>query len=118
MGKRQLTSETNAAGFLKIWAQLESVRLEAEALDKLALAPWRIWLGNTNATLTNSPASLLRPLLDDVIQQESYFEVRREATNLPAEFAFAVHLDPQRAALWRSNLTTVLESVNRRQSDA
>lgn len=110
LGKKQLATETNAANFMKIWDEPESAKVESQTLDKLALAPWRLGLGNTNATLTNTPARLLRPLLDDLVQQESYLEVRQPA-NPPGELALAVRFDAQRTALWETNLAAVLESL-------
>src|SRR5688572_33427987 len=42
LGKKRLAAETNAAHFMSIWDLPESARLEAQTLDKLALAPWRL----------------------------------------------------------------------------
>jgi hypothetical protein len=53
-----------------------------------------------------------RPLLDDLVNQESYLEVR-QATNQPATLALAIRLDAQRAALWQTNLAAALESLTR-----
>jgi hypothetical protein len=50
-----------------------------------------------------------RPLLDDLVSEESYLEVR-QATNQPGTLALAIRLDAQRAALWQTNLATALES--------
>src|SRR5438445_8904187 len=46
LGKKRLAAETNAATFLEIWNLPESARLEAQTLDKLALAPWHPWTTN------------------------------------------------------------------------
>ncbi len=231
LGKKRLAAETNAAGLMAVWNLPESANLEAQALDKLASAPWGLPRTNAAAasaqspvgspqrggdtapypplvttnppspgieqpaasiqdpgsritnpasrppshsltdslthsltnslthsltnslthsltdslthsltdslthsltdslthSLTNSltqppahspapiaplspPASLLRPLLDDLVQQESYLEVR-QATNGPAELAFAIRLTDERARLWETNLAAVLESL-------
>jgi hypothetical protein len=108
LGKKQIAAATNSAGFMKIWNEPESAKLEAQTLDKLSTAPWRLF---PHVATTNSAAApLLRSLLDDCIQQESYLEVR-QATNQPGELAFAIRLDAGRAALWKTNLAAVLESL-------
>ena len=60
--------------------------------------------------VTNAPASLLRPLLDDLLQEECYLEVC-QPTNQPGQLAFAIKLDDARAALWQTNLAAVLASL-------
>jgi hypothetical protein len=109
MGKRNISADTNAAKLLKIWNLPESVRLEAQTLDKLSLAPWRLLGGETNQSSTN----LLRPLLDDLANEESYVEVRRATNSSKAadEMVLAIHLDRQRAVLWQTNLAAALESL-------
>jgi len=110
LGKKRLAGETNAAHFMSIWNLPESAKLEAQTLDKLAVAPWRLLLGDTNLTVTNTPASLLRPLLDDLVQEESYLELRHP-TNQPGALAFAIRLSAERAALWETNLASVIGAV-------
>ncbi|HVM50482.1 MAG TPA: hypothetical protein VMU04_20825 [Candidatus Acidoferrum sp.] len=63
-----------------------------------------------DARLLTGPAAQLRPLLDDLLQQESFLEVR-EATNLPGVLIFAIHLSDPRARLWETNLAAVLEGL-------
>src|SRR5262249_21205635 len=106
-------SETNAAYFMSIWNMAESGKLEAQTLDKLATAPWRLILkqrGGTNAQTPIAASPALRPLLDDLVQEESYIEVH-QPTNQPAELALAIHVDDSRAALWQKNLAEVVESM-------
>src|ERR1051326_1488744 len=83
LGKKRLAAETNAAHFMEIWKLPESAALEKQFLDKWAVAltaPNWDWSapGYTNheSLVTNPLPSLLRPLLDDLIQQECYLEVR------------------------------------------
>jgi hypothetical protein len=118
IGKKQLAADTNSATVMGIWALPESVKLEAQLLDKLALAPWPAALTNLPYPVTNYPALVashpnparVRPLLDDLLHEESYLEVRTP-TNRPAEAAFAIRLSAARAALWESNLAAVVESA-------
>lgn len=110
LGKARLASEANATNFMAIWGSPASAKLEAQTLDKLATAPWRLL--HAAAPLSNAPVALFRPLLNDLIQAESYLEVRA-ATNQPGEMAFAIRLAASRAALWQSNLPIVLKSIFR-----
>ena len=108
LGKKQIAAETNSTGLMRIWNEPESARLETQTLDKLSTAPWRLF--PHVATTNTAAAPLLRSLLDDCVQQESYLEIRC-ATNQPGELAFAIRLDAGRAALWKTNLAAVLESL-------
>jgi hypothetical protein len=117
LGMKRLGTDPNAAGFLKIWGLPETQNLKASTLDKLAVAPWSLSRTNLPPAVTNfaalvranASASLLRPLLDDLVQHEFYLEVR-ESTSQPAHLALAVRLDPGRASIWETNLGTVMET--------
>jgi hypothetical protein len=64
---------------MNIWAMPESQKLEAQTLDKLALAPWNLPREGTNTAAivaTNANSLLLRPLLEDLVQEECYLEIR------------------------------------------
>ena len=105
-------------------AVLES-NYEAIASGRLRLAAANQVPGMTNQPpSTNSPSpsaalqstihhqlstNALRPLLDDLVNEESFLEVR-QATNQPDTLALAIRLDAQRAALWQTNLAAALES--------
>jgi hypothetical protein len=106
LGLKQLSSEPNVAHLMAIWNLPQSRRLEQQTLDKLSLAPWRL----LHRSVDTNAAALLRPLLDDVMANESCLEIR-QATNQPEELVLAIRLDDQRAALWQTNLAAVLESL-------
>jgi len=108
VGKHKLEADPAATNFISIWNLPESARLQAQTLDKLALAPWLLSRGP--AATNDAPAPLLRAILDDLIQRETCLEIRN-ATNLPGELVLAVRLADDRAALWRTNLATVLQSL-------
>ena len=93
---------------MDIWKLPESAKLETQALDKLSLAPWRLLKGD--AATNGAPIARLRPLLDDLVQAESYLEIRG-ATNQPGELVLAIRLGEARAQLWETNLAAVLESL-------
>jgi hypothetical protein len=108
LGKKRLAGETNAASFMDIWNLPASAKLGAQTLDKLSLAPWRLLKGD--AATNGAPSARLRTLLDDLVQEESYLEMRA-ATNQPGELAFAIRLSPERGGVWETNLGVVLESL-------
>jgi len=108
LGMERLAAETNAAFFMDIWKLPASERLGGQTLDKLSLAPWRLLKGD--AATNGAPISLLRPLLDDLVREESYLEIRN-ATNQPGELVLAIRLTEARARTWETNLATVFESL-------
>src|ERR1044071_9003467 len=116
LGKKRIAAETNAAAFMKIWNLPESMRVETQTLDKLATAPWRLLkLGTIPSAATNAQtpigaSPLLRPLLDDLVQEECYFEIS-QPTNQASEIVLAIKLDDARARLWETNLAAVIESL-------
>ncbi|HZL42886.1 MAG TPA: hypothetical protein VFD66_06365 [Verrucomicrobiae bacterium] len=107
-GKKDLGIISGAYYLLRLWNLGESTTLEKQTLDKLSSAPWR-WL-HGEAEGTNEYHFLLRPLLDDVLREESYFEMRQPA-NQPGETVFAIRLDERRAGVWETNLANVLNSL-------
>lgn len=108
LGKKRLAGEASATNFMAIWSMPESEKLERQTLDKLSTAPWRLLPKATS--LSNAPVALLRPLLDDLIQAESYLEVHH-ATNQPGQLVLAIRLDAARAARWQTNFPVVLDSL-------
>ncbi|MGO8931090.1 MAG: hypothetical protein ACLQU3_29900 [Limisphaerales bacterium] len=72
-------------------------------------------LVNRKSQIVNPQALLLRPLLDDLVREESYLEIQ-QATNHPAELVLAVRLDDPRAELWTSNLSTVVGAMTNVQA--
>jgi hypothetical protein len=127
LGKKQIATETNAARFMSLWDLPESVSLEGQTLDKVALVMAGVSLGTNEVTEsvgTNRPtlgtnyqalvarhpaAARVRPLLEDLVREEWYLEMQ-QAPNRPVELALAIRLDEQRDGLWRTNLAAALES--------
>jgi len=93
-GKKKLAADPNSAYLMTIWNLPESAKLEAQTLNKLAIAPWLATLSNPPSSgsagsasppaITNydeivaahPAASLLRPLLEDLLQEEWQMEVK------------------------------------------
>lgn len=118
LGTKRLLSDTNAAYLEGILALPEAARLKAQTLDKLAL-----WLGQATPTnyaapptnytpvvAANATATLLRPLLSDLVEQECYLELNH-ATAGQLEFGLGVRLDDNRAELWKTNLASALQAL-------
>lgn len=108
IGKKNLATDPSATNFMSIWNMPESFQLQQQTLEKLSTAPWR--LSKTSTPLSNAPVALLRPLLDDLVQEESYLEVN-SATNHPTEVIFAIKLPTARAAVWMTNAPVIFASV-------
>lgn len=104
IGKRNIS--TNAAGLMKIWDAPESRTLESQTIDKLAAWPWKLLRSQTDLASTN----LLRTLVEDVGREESFMEIRK-GKNFSEEMVLAIRLNNERAAVWRTNLATVLHSL-------
>ncbi|HXP62205.1 MAG TPA: hypothetical protein VN829_17040, partial [Dongiaceae bacterium] len=112
LGKNGLAAQSNAAGLMKLWNLPESAKIEGQTLDRLAAALAR-WPA-TNRTPSRNPqlsTSVIRPLLEDLLCREFCLEVRQAGAQA-GEWALAIRLDPQRAALWETNLSTALPAFD------
>ena len=102
VGAAQLTGNTNASQLRKIWAMPETVRFRNETLTKIAKASQEFFPKHgTNAAI--GPSGWIRPLLDDLIQAESFGELRG-AVNGASTFTLAIQLNAERAQIWSTNL--------------
>ncbi len=112
LGMKGMRADTNSSYFMTIWDLPETGKLLAQTLDKLALVPLRMKDSNwtTNAPATNATSALLRPLLDDLVAEETWFEVRR-TSNQPAQYVIAARLPEPRAGAWETNLSAALEQL-------
>ena len=77
------------------------------SLSPLGVGSSKLDVGNSSFPPLSS---LLRPLFDDLVQEESYLEVM-DATNRPGDFVLAIRLPDDRAAFWQTNLAAALESL-------
>ncbi|MBM3831930.1 MAG: hypothetical protein FJ403_01395 [Verrucomicrobia bacterium] len=102
-GFDQLGATTNAATLWDVWKLPVTAELRDQALDKLSVRLAQSFSHDTNApaAMPNVPA-LIRPMLDDLLRSESFFELRGRSIQ-PFEWALAVHLDKEREPLWRTN---------------
>jgi hypothetical protein len=109
IGKRQLGIEANAYYLMRLWGLQASKDLETQTLNKLSPAPVLLAVQPTTAN-PQTTAILIRPLLNDLLQEESYFAVR-QPTNKPAEFVLAIRLPAARNGIWQTNLAILAESL-------
>src|SRR5208282_5358598 len=116
MGKRWLDLNGDAYYFSRLWSLPEASRLQAQTFDRLSTGLWRSLLGD--GFVGRIPATVFRPLLDDLASEESYLEVRAKtndnATSSEAQPAqpsiiFAIRLDARRAGVWETNLAVAAE---------
>jgi hypothetical protein len=109
LGLNQISTDTNAAPFLKVWQLPQTTALVAQTLDKLSRWP--------GPGATNAASAALRPLLDDLITSEFFVELSAPTnSSLPAAPAnnpssiihhpifLAVRLPADRSRLWQTNL--------------
>jgi len=108
LGQKKIATHTNAAAFNRIWNEPASTTLKTQTLDRLAAAAWRFFPG---LTATNPiAANLLRPLLDDLISEETRCEIR-PAPGQSAQLLLAIRLGSDRSRLWESNLAGALKAL-------
>jgi hypothetical protein len=121
LGLKNISADTNAANFMRIWVQPETTALATQTLDKLSR--WAAGGSNT------ASSALIRPLLEDLVYSEFYLDARfptnSELRTLHSElgtpnsqlltsssqFVLAVRLHPDRARLWQTNLPIALKQL-------
>ena len=106
-GADQVSADPNHFAFSNEFSSAEARALESQTLDKLARAPGE-WFKAKLPSGAGDGAAQLRPLLDDLLKSEWVFEMR-DAPGSP-EYALAIRLGNDRAALWSKNLAAVLQS--------
>ncbi len=100
-GRKALAQGTNATRLKRVSQFATTEALCRQIATNLALAPRKAW---EKALPPGAPdgAELLRPLILDVLNAESYGEVRGPIGR--TETAIAVELTDERAAVWSTNL--------------
>jgi hypothetical protein len=108
LGKRRLGYEATAFYFMRIWNLSQTAALERQTLVKLATTSDQWLPGGTN--LDTDARSRLWWLLNDMIQEECYLQIR-QPTNGSSETVFAIRLNEAQADQWLTNLPVVLEPL-------
>lgn len=106
VGTGQLLRDTNAAKLRQMLALPASGAFREEVLGKLARVPYQCW-SNSLARGVPDQAALVRPLLEDLLRQEWYLEVR--GSTAQPEAVLAVQLPEERARLWATNLWQLVQ---------
>ncbi len=109
VGTAKLEGNTNAAKLHEIAALPATQELRTQTLDKLAASLAHSFPTKDDAN-TNRPA-LLRPLLDDLLSAETWFQLHA-ITNGAGAWTLAAELNEERARLWQTNLWQCLSSVD------
>ncbi len=109
LGKKGISTDTNAAGLVKIWDLPETAKFQDELVEKCAAAPWRLIRGETN----RNSGKLIGPIIRDMLEDESYIEIRQpaSATEGRGELVFAIRLSKEKSESWKTNLASALESL-------
>ena len=100
-GRTGLPAGTNAARFKEIEGLATTAALRADIAQKLAVAALPFWR-NSLPVEANDQASLLKPMIEDLLTSEAFLEVRGAPGN--ADLALAVSVSDERAQLWDKNL--------------
>jgi hypothetical protein len=129
LGKKRLGITAGAYYFTRIWQFPQGAKLERQTLTKLATAPGQWLPGGTNLTADAVPRLWL--VLNDLVQEESYLEIRvptnSQPSSLPAGAAgraepgsnhkaptsivFAIRLSDSQSESWRTNLPALLQPL-------
>lgn len=108
VGKGRLGVDAGAYYLMRIWGLDASKQLEAQTLNKLSVAPL-FYRPPTPALNPQLSSLLLRPILNDALQEECYFEVRQAVNQFP-ESVFAIRINDARDGYWETNLAIYVQS--------
>lgn len=110
LGKKRLGVEGSAYFVMRLWDLPQSKVLEAQTLDKLSVGIWPL-LGSHSDLRSPNHTQALRPLLDDLVQEEWHLELRYRSDE-PFDFLFAIRVPASRSGLWETNLAVVAQAVS------
>jgi hypothetical protein len=100
LGKRQLDLDGDAYFFSRIWSLPETARLQSQTFDRFSTGIWRVLLGEQVGA--RIPGAVLRPLLDELMERESYLEIRATPGLAPC-FVLATQVSSRYAGIWETN---------------
>ncbi len=102
IGTAQLFASPDAAKLKETWSLPSSAALRGELLSRAALVP-SFWLGETLPKGAATQTNLFRPLLEDLLVNESYLD-----TTAAPDLLLAVKVSDARARAWQTNLWQAL----------
>jgi len=100
-GRNALTQGTNATRLKQVDQLAVTEAMRRQVATNLARAPRRAWDKELPAAVPDG-ADLLRPIMADLLNAETYGEIRGPIGR--TETAIAVQLSDERAAAWSTNL--------------
>jgi hypothetical protein len=106
-GGQKISSDRSFLAFTNEFASPEARAVANQTFDRLAFAPY-IWFKTKISPKAGNGAKWLRPLFDDLLSSEWFFEARDMPGGSP-EYALAIHLDAVRTQVWQNNLRQLLE---------
>lgn len=106
LGRKRLDLDADAYVVSRIWSLPQSKQLQLQISDKLTTNAMRMVLGDA---ITRIPAAVFRPLFDDIVLQECYFEMRQGTNAQTPEWCFAIQAGEQRAGSWVTNIALAAE---------
>ncbi|MDD5141430.1 MAG: hypothetical protein PHY43_14365 [Verrucomicrobiales bacterium] len=125
LGKKRLGITASAYYFTRIWQFSQGARLERQTLTKLATTPGQWLPGGTN--LTEDAVARLWLVFNDLVQEESYLEIRAPANpqllgatkqgeggstlNPRLSLVFAIRLNEAQSDSWLTNLPALLQPL-------
>lgn len=106
-GKQKLGISASAYTFMRLWEQPNGRMMQAQFIERLASAPWR--LITNRPPVVSAPVPEVKAMIYDLINEETFLEVRKDGSD--EQLVLAVRLDKERTGAWSSRLAMVLSSL-------
>jgi len=107
-GLARVVNDPKSTKLKEINSLPQSAALREQTLQKLARAPKTLFKDRVSAEQADQGAALLRPLLEDLLDEESLLEVRGRDVQSP-EWTLAVAVKADRKVLWQTNLAALVQ---------
>jgi hypothetical protein len=104
VGSEKLWAAPESAKFKELVTVNSSAALRDEIINRFALLP-SFWLKDSLPTNTGTQTNLFRPIFEDLLTHECYFE-----SGVAPEVVIAAQVPEARARLWQTNLWQALVS--------
>jgi hypothetical protein len=108
VGRAAVAKDEHGTQFKKVTSLPQSAALLEQTLERLAKSPAVLFTNILSADHLEQASILIRPLLDDLIERESFLEVHPPRDDSP-EWILGVALPAGRAALWHTHLERIAE---------
>jgi hypothetical protein len=109
-GSTALSANKDLPALQKVLALPASAELREVAANSFATAIAQRFTKSTDTNANNAVAALIRPLLPDLLQNESSFDLSARGAQ-DADWALAVKLPAARQADWNKNLTELAKAA-------